>query len=848
MDLQNIQDQLNTEFSKEDTRIIFWFDDKGEYEDEVSELQLDNAKLHILDGTNWFYSKWLLNESDTESRYLVYAPFSKPSDAENPLADMYYYSVTYYTDRVSQMSQEIGIDNRFKEHLAQYSNFWKNKNRIEKFKELGIDHFNVETIDIGLIAVLTDVKTPNFEEITKQLLLNDSEAYMKALEDNGLLEKFWELCEKYFGYQSENPNVDDLATCMLLTYASVALKDTLPAVLKSYVLKKKNDVVVFVRNLMDNVLYQDAYDVLSEKVDKTLRVVSRIKDELKKDADKSKDQSAQLLDIANCDAFRELDNILIDWALDQLNDEILDAQIAGMNLAQIAEQRTAKSCHFGNVYKNEYQAIQYAYQMMKAVSVLEVTSDIKAMVADYQKQTYLVDSYYRWFYSAYDCIEDAERFSKVRERIENMYSFTYLQKVTPKWNQELTDNLMADTGLKCQEDFYRNYLKAYEGKNRVIVIISDAFRYECAKELMERLELDEKCTPKLECMISGLPSVTSVGMASLLPHKELQVDDKLNVTVDGQNCGDLASRDKILKAQNENNVALAFDEVASANKEKIRELLQKKNIVYIYHNQVDARGDKPASENEVFTACSEAIEEIHKLIKKLTSYISAPKFFITADHGFLYKRDKLQEFDKVSFDREICVYPNKRFLLTIQKVGEPGMKSRLMAYMNNLYVTTPLGADVFKVAGAGQNYVHGGSSLQEMLIPVIELTTNTRAVAYNYVDVILTSVNRKVTNLITYFDFIQTEKVTDTMKARSLVAYFTTEDGEKISFDVPIVANSREDAPEKRTFHEKFTLKSREYKYGDKYYLVLVDANDEKNILQQYEFMIDIAFVDDFGF
>ena len=848
MDLQNIQDQLNTEFSKESTRIIFWFDDKGEYEDEVSELQLDNAKLHILDGTNWFYSKWLLNESNTESKYLVYAPFPKPSDAENPLADMYYYSVPYYTDRVSQMSQEIGIDNRFKEHLAQYTNFWKNKNRIEKFKELGIDHFNVETIDIGLIAVLTDVKTPNFEEITRQLLLNNSEAYMKALEDNGLLEKFWELCEKYFGYQSENPNVDALAACMLLTYASVALKDTLPAVLKSYVLKKKNDVVVFVRNLMDNVLYQDAYDVLAEKVDKTLRVVSRIRDELKKDADKSKDQSAQLLDIANCDAFCELDNILIDWALDQLNDEILDAQIDGMNLAQIAEQRTEKSCHYGNVYKNEYQAIKYAYQMMKAVSVLEVTSDIKVMVADYQKQTYLVDSYYRWFYSAYDCIEAAERFSQLRERIENMYSFTYLQKVTPKWNQELTDNLMADTGLKRQEDFYRNYLKAYEGKKRVIVIISDAFRYECAKELMERLELDEKCTPKLECMISGLPSVTSVGMASLLPHSDLQVDDKLNVIVDGQSCGDLAARNKILKKQNENNVALSFDEVVKAIKENDKTVLQNKNIIYIYHNQVDARGDKPASENEVFTACSEAIEEIHWLIKKLTSYISASKFFVTADHGFLYKRDKLHEFDKVSYDREICAYSNKRFLLTTQRVNEPGMKSRLMAYMHNLYVTTPIGADIFKVAGGGQNYVHGGSSLQEMLIPVIELATNTRAVAYDYVDVILTSVNRKVTNLITYFDFIQTEKVTDTMKARSLVTYFTTEDGEKISFDVPIVANSREDAPEKRTFHEKFTLKSREYKYGDKYYLVLADANDEKNILQQYEFMIDIAFVDDFGF
>lgn len=91
----------------------------------------------------------------------------------------------------------------------------------------------------------------SFEEITRQLLLNDHEAYMKALEDNGLLEKFW-----------------------------------------------KYDVVVFVRNLMDNVLYQDAYNAFSEKMDKTLRLVSRIRDELKKDADKLKDQSAQLLDIA----------------------------------------------------------------------------------------------------------------------------------------------------------------------------------------------------------------------------------------------------------------------------------------------------------------------------------------------------------------------------------------------------------------------------------------------------------------------------------------------------------------------------------------------------------------------
>lgn len=72
MDLQNIQEQLNTEFAKADIRIIFWFDDKGDYAEEVAEIQLDTAKLHILDGENWLYSKWLLNESDPEGKYLVY--------------------------------------------------------------------------------------------------------------------------------------------------------------------------------------------------------------------------------------------------------------------------------------------------------------------------------------------------------------------------------------------------------------------------------------------------------------------------------------------------------------------------------------------------------------------------------------------------------------------------------------------------------------------------------------------------------------------------------------------------------------------------------------------------------
>lgn len=696
MDLQNIQDQLNTEFAKSETRIIFWFDDKGEYEDEVSELQLGDVKLHILDGTNWLYSKYLLNEEDRESKYLVYAAFAKPSDAENPLADMYYYSTPYYTDRVSQMSQEIGIDNRFKEHLSQYANFWKNKHRIEKFKELGIDHYNAQTIDIGLIAVLTDVKTPNFEEVVKQMMLVDNEKYFKALDDNGLTDKFWELCEKFFGYKSEKPNMDDLSACMILTYASSTLKATVPEAMRSYILKKRNDVVVFIRNIMDNVNYQDAYDELVERINKSLRFVTRIQDGLKKDVEKKKDSSLQMSDIFACDAFAGLDDIIIDWALEQLNDEILDAQIDGLNIAQVADQRMSKAYHYSERYKNEYTTIKYAYLMMKSISLMEFSSDIKTLVANYQKESYLIDSYYRWFYYAYDQIEDNSKFSDVRQRVENIYANTYLQKITPKWNESFTNDVMNATDLPKQEDFYKHYLRGYDGKQRVIVITSDAFRYECAKELFGRLELDEKCTPKMECMLSCLPSVTSVGMASLLPHKEMQVDGNLNVTVDGQACASMEQRDKILKSYNENNVALSFDEVVNANQARIRELIQGKNIVYIYHNQVDARGDKPASENEVFNACAEAIEEIHKLVKKLTGYVSAPKFFITADHTklkkFLHKDGYLriapEVYMRIVKNRKASEKHFRRIEEYAPKTGTVRLLRLTEKQYNNIYLVT----------------------------------------------------------------------------------------------------------------------------------------------------------------
>lgn len=73
---------------------------------------------------------------------------------------------------------------------------------------------------------------------------------------------------------------------MLITYAASSLKGTVPTVFKPYILKKRNDVVVFIRNIMDNRNLKESYDALAEKVNKTLRFAAKVQEDLKKDNEK----------------------------------------------------------------------------------------------------------------------------------------------------------------------------------------------------------------------------------------------------------------------------------------------------------------------------------------------------------------------------------------------------------------------------------------------------------------------------------------------------------------------------------------------------------------------------------
>lgn len=154
-----------------------------------------------------------------------------------------------------------------------------------------------------------------------------------------------------------------------------------------------------------------------------------------------------------------------------------------------------------------------------------------------------MDLHYRRFYYHLDKVRNNSIFEELETLVENIYTNGYLDIISKEFSKRLNYNVLAEK-YKLQKDFYNNFVANRAG--RVIVIISDAFRYEAVKELVEKLNLNEKMDASIEPQTGILPSYTELGMAALLPNKDIEISDDYRVYVDDKPIRDLKERIAIL--------------------------------------------------------------------------------------------------------------------------------------------------------------------------------------------------------------------------------------------------------------------------------------------------------------
>lgn len=845
LNLKQIADKLNSEFAGEGRKLIFWYDVNGDFTEDVDTLELKNAKVYHLCQDNQFYTKYFLEYEDTVNNYLIYAPFAKPDVKDNHLEDILLYSKRFYADRASLIALDLKIDEKYKYVLEKYIKFFANKERSLRFYNLEIDIYDEDSIETGLICAICRSRIASFEEALRIIFnegtLEDNK-YLAEIEKYNLTAAFWRLCDKYFGFTNAEPSLEKLLISMFMTYTDRYIKGDTSASLRQYLSGKAGSIIAFLDNTMNNNIYRATYDRHSAFIAKKCNVAACLAEYPPED----------LLD---CDTFLCIDGIIIKWLTERLLEEDTAAVLDGLTIPQVCDKRL--KMHFAEQTKNIYKLLKSAYQLVLTANY-RCADKFTTVFEAYQTTDWQIDYNYRHFYVNYSCIINKtegnllnagfDKLEQLRVLIENIYTNEYLNKQLPAWNNALqAEKDFKD--IKLQRNFYRDYLE--NNKERTVVIISDALRYEVAKELFNEMQDNPKCTAKINAVLGVLPSYTRLGMAALLPHKTLSVIDDCEILADGVTCNTLALRQNILQSYCPASVCLQYDNIKNLKKDELREIFTGKQIIYIYHNQIDARGDKQITEDEVFDACNEAIKEIKDFINRISINANTYNFIVTADHGFIYKRNKLSESDKITVANNSSASINRRFIIANEPVNQVGVHSLSLGYIlnngDNKFVSYPVSSNVFKVAGGGQNYVHGGSSPQEMLVPVIEIKMDRYHVDTHPASIALVSSLNKITNLITAIDFFQTEAVSDTVKAANYKLYFITDNGDKISNENIFIADSREQDPAKRIMRMNFRFKNQKYDKAKHYYLVVHDDENDFEVWRKSVIM-DLAFTDDFGF
>ena len=96
----------------------------------------------------------------------------------------------------------------------------------------------------------------------------------------------------------------------------------------------------------------------------------------------------------------------------------------------------------------------------------------------------------------------------------------------------------------------------------------------------------------------------------------------------------LEQRNKILSAHG--GMAVKAGPLLAMKQAEGRKFIAGKRLVYIYHNEIDARGDKAATEGATFEAVRKAIRELADLVRYVVNNLNGNNVVITADHGFLF--------------------------------------------------------------------------------------------------------------------------------------------------------------------------------------------------------------------
>jgi uncharacterized protein (TIGR02687 family) len=834
MNPSKIQSALEKAFAQR--RIVFWYDETAEWWPECDAVNIP-AVEKISVHKNEFAVKHRITREAPQQKFLLYFRGQKrPLDKDNWLLDqLMAHGPAFSPDRASLALIDAELPPDFKPLTEQHLEFFRSNDRVERLKEWLTPTDTERQVRLKMIAVVCRTE-PTVEAILLTLLADlarEKTDRSAPLDKFALTDAWWKELGTHFGYLPAAPALLDFVLCLFRAVAPLGGSSTLDT----------RQALVFLNRWKDSEEHREAFEILSERADRLLNISAAL------------NQVEDVRPLLPCDAYRRIDLKI----LAGLRDGLVHSSLSPAEVRQRVDAR--EHLHWARhdpVIKALYRSLAVAADLIDALPKLDLTIDsFDAGLEKYAATWWQIDQLYRRFIFHFTASGQVPLLEQLADRIEGLYVNEYLSRLAQHW-QEWLDRCSTwfSTTVPRQRDFFTRFLQPqlHDGR-KVFVIVSDALRYEAGRALMDRILTEDRWLAEVKSVLGALPSFTQLGMAALLPHKSLEFDPRgQTILADGISTVGTKARGSILAASLGGRAAAisAEDFLALNSKTEGRDLAKANDVVFIYHNHIDAVGDERSTEHKTCAAVEEALEEIIRILKKAAA-MNVSHFLITSDHGFLYQHQPVAESDFLPIAQPAGTLKyDRRFIVAPSIPEDPRLNrftSTQLGLEGNLQVSFPKGIQRLRQQGSGSRYVHGGHSLQEVVLPVLEVKKE-RASDVGRVDVDIVRSGQQITTGQITITFLQNEPIGEKCLSRELRAGFFSKSGVQLSDTKTLKFDSAAEDARQRERREQFVFAREADQFNQQEILLRLDepipGTTQFALYREFTFKLRRAFESDF--
>lgn len=819
MTLQNQEFIAGLKAKFAEHRIVFWHDPDKRFLEELDNLELENVTLLDMTDQSQLAVKKRIEIDEPEQQFLLWFPHDAPPKEFDWLLDIRLYSTEFHADFAAITLNTLGIPQLgLREHIQRRKAFFSTK-RLSALKGLVTEQENEASLDKKMVAVIAGVKTAKTEEILFSLITqyvnqqkdddSDLENTLAMLKRHDLEGVLWDILNQEMGYQAEHPTLENLILKLFCTDLSAQADPQKREWLEKNVLATPSgraSALAFMVTWRADRRYKEAYDYCAQQMQDALRPEDQYR-------------LSSPYDLHECETTLSIEQTIIHALVTQLLEEstTLDREAFKKLLS---ERQSKYWCQTRQEYCAIYDALRQAERLLnlrnRHIDGFHY-QDSATFWKAYCEELFRFDQAYRLFneYALLVHSKGAMILKSLDDYIEALYSNWYLAELSRSWNKVLeTENRMQEwriAGVPRQQNFYNEVVKPQFNNpqiKRVFVIISDALRYEVAEELGNQINTEKRFTAELRSQLGVLPSYTQLGMAALLPHDEIcyQPGSGDIVYADGLSTSGTPNRDTILKKYK--GMAVKSDDLLKWKNQQGRDLIRDYEVVYIWHNTIDAMGDSASTEEKTFEACRNAVVELKDLVTRVINRLHGTRIIVTADHGFLFQQQPLSGQDKTTLQikPDNTIKNHKRFIIGHQLPADDfcwkGKVADTAGVSDNSEFLIPKGIQRFHFSG-GARFVHGGAMLQEVCVPVLQVKALQKTAAEKQpqrrpVDIVKHHPLIKLVNNIDKVSLLQTHPVGELYEPRTLNIFIVDNANNVVSGKERICFDSDNNTMEKR--------------------------------------------------